>query len=234
MNEREIEICENIKKVKHKIAEAAAKVGKKAEDITLVGVTKNFPVSDIEYAVKHGIKIAGENRVQELMEKYDNVHPESWHLIGHLQKNKVKYIAGKVDLIHSVDSCELLSEINKQAGKNSVVQKVLIQVNTSNEESKFGCDPKEIHRIMEFASSLDNVKVKGIMTIAPLYVENVTARLHFDNTHKLYIDIKENKYDNIDMDILSMGMSSDFEEAILAGANMVRVGSAIFGKRIYN
>lgn len=233
MNQREYEISENIKKIGERIENACARAKRSPEDITLVTVTKNFPATDIEYALRHGIKIAGENRVQELMEKYDKVFPEAWHLIGHLQKNKVKYIAGKVDLIHSVDSAALLSEIDRQSKKCGVVQKVLIQVNTSGEESKFGCAPDEIYEILESASQFENIKVKGIMTIAPIYVKGVTARLHFDNTHKLYIDIKENKYDNIDMDILSMGMSSDFEDAILSGANMIRVGSAIFGKRNY-
>lgn len=233
MNSREYEISENIKKVKERINIACEKAGRSSDEISLVCVTKNFPASDIEYAVNCGIDIAGENRVQELMEKYDQVFPKQWHLIGHLQKNKVKYIAGKVELIHSVDSTELLNEIQKQAKKADVVQKILIQVNTSGEESKFGCAPEETDSLLKVASGLENVKVKGIMTIAPIYVNNVTPRLHFDNTRKLYIDIKANKYDNIDMDILSMGMSSDFEDAILAGANMIRVGSAIFGKRNY-
>lgn len=233
MNSREYEISENIKKVKERINAACEKAGRKSEEISLVCVTKNFPASDIEYAINCGIDIAGENRVQELMEKYTEVFPKQWHLIGHLQKNKVKYIAGKVELIHSVDSVELLNEIQKQAKKADAVQKILIQVNTSGEESKFGCAPEEMDMLLKHASALENVKVKGIMTIAPIYVNNVTPRLHFDNTRKLYIDIKANKYDNIDMDILSMGMSSDFEDAILSGANMIRVGSAIFGKRNY-
>ncbi len=233
MNSREFEISENIKKVKERINIACKKAGRKSEEISLVCVTKKFPASDIEYAINCGVDIAGENRVQELMEKYTEVFPKEWHIIGHLQKNKVKYIAGKVELIHSVDSAELLDEIQKQAKKADAVQKILLQVNTSGEESKFGCAPEELDSLLKHASALENVKVKGIMTIAPIYVNNVTPRLHFDNTRKLYIDIKANKYDNIDMEILSMGMSSDFEDAVLAGANMIRVGSAIFGKRNY-
>lgn len=233
MVDREMQICENIKRVFERIGNAAVKSGRNPEDITLVGVTKNFPASDIEYAIKGGIKIAGENRVQELLEKYDAVHPEKWHLIGHLQKNKVKYVAGKVDLIHSADSKELILEIDKQAKKANAIQDILVQVNTSGEETKFGCSKDELDEILECASGCENVKVRGLMTIAPLYVEGVTARLHFDNTRKLYIDIASNKYDNINMDYLSMGMSSDFEEAIACGANMVRVGSAIFGNRVY-
>ena len=232
MNEREYEIQENIKRVKERIFKACEKANRNPSEITLVGVTKNFPASDIEYAVKHGIEIAGENRVQELCEKYEAVHPKQWHLIGHLQKNKVKYIIDKVSLIHSADSKELVLEIDRQAKKRELVSDILIQVNTSGEETKFGAAPEEIDDILFCASECKNVRVRGMMTIAPLYVKNVTAMLHFDNTRKLYIDRKENKYDNISMDYLSMGMSSDFEEAIECGANMVRVGSAIFGKRV--
>ncbi len=233
MVDREAQICENVKRVLEKISNVAIKCGRKPEEITLVGVTKNFPASDIEYAIKGGINIAGENRVQELLEKYDAVHPKEWHLIGHLQKNKVKYIVGKVSLIHSADSKELIAEIDKQAKKIGVIQDILVQVNTSGEETKFGCDKDALGEIINFAAGCCNIRVRGLMTIAPLCVDTMTTRLHFDNTRKLYIDIAENKYDNIDMKYLSMGMSSDFEEAIASGSNMVRVGSAIFGKRIY-
>lgn len=233
MNERETEIRENIKKVAYKIENAAYKAGRNPKDITLVGVTKNFPASDIEYALNGGIEIAGENRVQELLEKYDEVKPAQWHLIGHLQKNKVKYIIDKVSLIHSADSMELICEINRQAKKHELISDILIQVNTSGEETKFGCSKDELDEIIGYASECSNIRVRGLMTIAPLYVENVTASLHFDNTHKLYIDIQKNKYDNVSMDYLSMGMSSDFEQAIMCGSNMVRIGSAIFGRRVY-
>lgn len=232
-NKRECEIAENIKRLKFEIGEAKVLAGRENDEITLVGVTKFFPPEDIFYAVKHGIKIAGENRVQEFLEKKDKVFPDEWHLIGHLQKNKAKYVSGKVSLIHSADTIELISEINRQAEKNGAVQNILIQVNTSGEETKSGCAPSELSEILSFSAGCKNVFVKGLMTIAPLYVKGVTATLHFDNTHKLYIDNKKNKYDNISMDILSMGMSADYKEAILSGANMIRVGSAIFGKRNY-
>lgn len=233
MNARELEIRENFKRVQERIAKAAQKDGRDIGDITFVGVTKNFPASDIEYAINAGLEIAGENRVQELCEKRNEVYPKQWHLIGHLQKNKVKYVAGKVDLIHSADSKELIGEIDRYAQKEKSVQDILIQVNTSNEQTKFGCSPDELDDILFYASTKKNIRVRGLMTIAPLYVENVTAMLHFDNTRKLYIDRKANKYDNICMDYLSMGMSADFEQAICCGSNMVRVGSAIFGQRIY-
>lgn len=233
MNKRELEIRENVKRVKERIERAAYKANWEPSDITLVGVTKNFPAEDIEYAINAGIEIAGENRVQELLEKYEKVKPKQWHLIGHLQKNKAKYIVGKVKLIHSVDSKELVCEIDRQAKKNDVIQDILIQVNTSNESTKFGCSTDELDDILFCASEKANIRVRGLMTIAPLYVKEVTTMLHFDNTRKLYIDRKENKYDNINMEYLSMGMSADFEQAIYCGANMVRVGSAVFGQRNY-
>lgn len=171
--------------------------------------------------------------MQELCDKFEQVHPKQWHLIGHLQTNKVKYIIDKADMIQSVDSLRLMEEIEKQAEKKDVTANILFQVNTSGEETKFGASVEEIYRLAEAAVAMRHIKVRGLMTIAPLYVKNVTSILHFDNTRKLYLDIKEKKYDNISMDYLSMGMSGDFEEAIACGSNMVRVGSAIFGKRDY-
>lgn len=233
MNEREKEIDENIKRVREKIANAAYKSGRDEKDITLVCVTKNFPTQDMNAAISCGIENVGENRVQEMCEKYDDVKGAKWHLIGHLQTNKVKYIIDKADMIQSVDSIRLLEEIQRQAEKKNIKKDILLQVNTSGEKTKFGSSIDELYEIIEKASSMKNITVKGIMTIAPLCVSGVSDRLHFDNTYKLYIDIKEKKYDNICMEYLSMGMSGDFENAIACGSNMVRIGSAIFGKRIY-
>ncbi len=231
MNEREYEISENIKRVKEKIANAAIKSGRSENDITFVCVTKNFLPDDINAAISCGISDIGENRVQEMCDKYDKVFPKKWHLIGHLQTNKVKYIVDKADLIQSVDSVKLLNEIENQAAKKDVVSEILLQVNTSGEETKFGASTEEMYELCERASSMKHVKVRGFMTIAPLYVSNISNTLHFNNTHKLCLDIMKKKYDNISMDYLSMGMSGDFEEAIMCGSNMVRIGSAIFGKR---
>lgn len=233
MTQRRQEISDNIKAVRERIAQAAEKAGKRPEDITLVGVTKNFGVEDMQAALDSGIEIVGENRVQELLDKYDRVRPQQWHMIGHLQTNKVKYIVGKVSLIQSVDSVHLLEEIEHQAEKKNVIADILLQVNTSGEQTKFGASVDEIWGLIEKVQTLSHIRVRGLMTIAPLYVSGVSNRLHFCNTQKLYIDIKEKKYDNISMDYLSMGMSGDFCEAILCGSNMVRVGSAIFGKRNY-
>lgn len=227
------QIADNIAWIKEKIALAAQRSGRTSDQITLVCVTKNFPAHVIRHAISNGADLFGENRVQELLEKYEQVHPRQWHLIGHLQTNKVKYVVGKVELIQSVDSIRLLEEIERQSQKLGTVSKVLFQVNTSGEETKYGAAPEELEAMCEKAAELSHVKVSGLMTIAPLCVSKVATRLHFANTRKLYIDIADRKYDNISMECLSMGMSADFEEAILEGSNMVRVGSAIFGKRIY-
>lgn len=227
------QIASNLESVRERIAQAAQRSGRPAEDIQLVCVTKNFPAHIIRHALDGGTCAFGENRVQELLDKYDKVRPQQWHLIGHLQTNKVKYVIDKVALIQSVDSVHLLEEIERQAEKHGVVSNVLLQVNTSGEESKFGAKPEDLYRLCEKAAELNHVKVSGLMTIAPLCVSEVATRLHFANTRKLYLDIADRKYDNISMACLSMGMSADFEMAILEGSNMVRVGSAIFGKRIY-
>ncbi len=233
MTQREKQIAENIAKVRARIAHAAEKCGRSAKEITLVAVTKNFPAEDINIALAHGITHIGENRVQEMSEKYDAVAPARWNLIGHLQTNKVKYIIGKTELIQSVDSIKLLDEIERRSVAENVVTDVLLQVNTSGEETKSGVLPQNIWPLLAHVETLENVRVKGLMTIAPLYIKDVSNTLHFDNTRKLYLDIKSRKYNNISMDILSMGMSGDFEEAIACGSNMVRVGSLIFGKRQY-
>ncbi|MBQ2891089.1 MAG: YggS family pyridoxal phosphate-dependent enzyme [Clostridia bacterium] len=224
-------ILENIKEVEKKIENAAKSAGRKRDEITLIGVSKTKPVSLIKEAVGCGIRVLGENRVQEIMEKFDHIEGAVWHLIGHLQKNKVKYIIDKVDLIHSVDSLELAKEIDKQAKKFDKVQKILIQVNISGEESKFGLPKEEVLPLLNEVKSLENVKVKGLMTMAPLGAGEDELHEIFGGLKKLSIDIKEKKVDNIDMEELSMGMSGDFEIAILEGATMVRVGTGIFGHR---
>lgn len=228
------EISANLKMVREKICAAAKKTGRTGEDITLIAVTKTHPPEMINEAIDCGVTDIGENKVQEIVEKYDKVKPVRWHLIGHLQTNKVKYIIDKVHMIHSVDSVRLMEEIDRQAKKHGVVMNILIQINISGEETKFGIRPDEIDEMLEAAERMSNVKVCGLMTILPKVDNTVSLRLHFINIRRIYIDISKKKYNNISMKYLSMGMSGDYEPAIEEGSNMVRVGRAIFGERNYD
>lgn len=226
---------ENLKTVEENILKACERADRKREDITLIAVSKTKPLSDIEQIYDLGIREFGENKVQELVEKYENIKaPVNWHLIGHLQTNKVKYIVDKVKLIHSVDSLKLATEINKEAIKKDVVVNILIEVNISNEATKFGIKKEEAINLIKEISKLSNVKVKGLMTIAPFVENSEDNREHFKNLYKLYVDIREKNLDNVSMEILSMGMTNDYEIAIEEGATMVRVGTGIFGERNYN
>lgn len=227
-------ICENLRIVEEKITAAAKKSGRKRSDILLVAVTKTHPCELMNEAIRAGVTDIGENKPQEVRDKFDSVLPVNWHLIGHLQTNKVKYVIDKCSLIHSVDSIKLMDEINRQAQKHGLVKDILIQVNISGEETKSGIAPDELDNLLLYAAKLTNIKVKGLMTIAPKTDNSITSKLHFDNMHRLFIDISEKKYDNISMEYLSMGMSGDYEQAIECGANIVRVGSAIFGARNYD
>lgn len=227
-------IRENLEDVERRITAAAEKSGRKREDITLVAVTKTHGADVMNEAIRIGVTDIGENKPQEVRDKFDYVLPAKWHLIGHLQSNKVKYIIDKVCLIHSVDSIKLMDEIERQAQKHDIVMDILIQVNISGEETKSGIAKEELEDLLLHAGTLNHVKVKGLMTIAPKTDNSVTNILHFDNMRQLFIDIKQKKYDNVNMSYLSMGMSGDFETAIECGANMVRVGSAIFGARDYS
>lgn len=227
------ELKKRLEDVRERIKRAAESAGRNAEDITLVAVTKTHEPDVINEAIDLGVTDIGENKVQEIIGKYDAVKPVRWHLIGHLQTNKVKYIIDKVAMIHSVDSIHLMDEIERQAEKHNLTMDILIQVNISGEESKFGISPDEIDTFLEHASCLKHVKIKGLMTILPKNDNPMNNRLHFVNINKLYLDISGKKYDNVSMECLSMGMSGDFEQAIPEGANMVRIGSAIFGKRVY-
>lgn len=226
-------ITKSLEKVRKNIQLAAQRSGRMAEDITLIAVTKTHSPEIINEAIDAGVTDIGENKVQEIMEKYDSVKPVRWHLIGHLQTNKVKYIIDKVHMIHSVDSIKLMDEIERRAEEHNISMNILIQVNISGEETKFGIRPDELETMLSYAGALKHVKVYGLMTIMPKIDDNVSNRLHFNNIRRIYIDISQKKYDNVSMQYLSMGMSSDYESAIEAGSNMVRVGSAIFGKRNY-
>ncbi len=226
---------ENLDLVKSNINKACERAGRNPEDVTLIAVSKTKPLSDIEELITYGVTEYGENKVQELVDKYENVStPVHWHLIGHLQTNKVKYIVDKACLIHSVDSVHLAEEIEKEAAKKNIIVPVLIQVNIAHEDTKFGIDEGTIYDIINKIKDLKHLKVKGLMTIAP-FVENPEEnRVYFRKMHQLLLDIKSKSIDNIDMCILSMGMTNDYEVAIEEGATMVRVGTGIFGERNYN
>lgn len=223
-------IAEKIAQVRDNIEKA-----KKTPDqeVTLIAVTKTHPPEMINEAIDCGITDIGENKVQEILEKYDKVKPVRWHLIGHLQTNKVKYIIDKVCLIHSVDSEKLMDEIERQAAKHGLVMDILIQVNISGEETKFGIAPEQIEQMLAHAGGLTHVRVLGLMTILPKLDNEFAKRLHFDNIFNKFVDFSSNKYDNVNMKYLSAGMSGDYELAVSCGSNMVRVGSAIFGEREY-
>ena len=222
-------IQDNVKRVLDEIASAAIKSGRKPEDVTLVGVTKTVGWEQAKELMEAGVMHLGENRVQSLLEKYDVLKDAPvWHLIGHLQTNKVKYIKDKVSLIHSVDSFRLAEEIDKQFQKAGRKAKILLQVNVSGEESKFGVTPNDAFCLAEQISNLSNVEVLGLMTMAPKTDHPEETRKFFYSLHKLSVDIGAKKYDNINMRHLSMGMSGDYKEAIYEGATIVRVGSALF------
>lgn len=227
-------IEKNLAEVEQKIKETAQNCGRESQSVRLIAVTKTYGVDVINRAIDAGVTDIGENRVQEIMEKYNDVKPVTWHLIGHLQKNKVKYIIDKVELIHSVDSFELAKEIDKQAKKHSKVQRILLEVNVSGEESKFGMKPEECVESCRRIAELDNVKIEGLMTIAPFVDEKEVLADVFKGLKGLACEIEEEKIAGVSMAELSMGMTNDFPTAIENGSTMVRVGTGIFGKRDYS
>jgi len=226
----------NYKYINERITEAAEKVGKKREDITLLAATKTVDADAINYAISLGLDHIGENRVQELLSKYDDYNLDNCSLqfIGHLQSNKVRQIVGKVDLIQSVDSVKLAKEISRQSVLSDVNTDILIEVNIGEEESKSGIKVENIENFIYEIKDFDNISIKGLMCIPPICENTQKIYEFFSKMHNNFIDISAKKIDNISMDILSMGMSSDYYEAILSGANMVRVGSALFGARDYS
>ena len=227
-------IKEQYLKTKEQVQEALSK-SPYAQDVTLVAVSKTHPVPDLMEAYEAGARDFGENKVQELTNKMPQMPSDiRWHMIGHLQRNKVKYIVGKVFLIHSVDSLRLAEEIDKESKKTDVISDILIQVNISHEETKFGTDREEAIQLVKDASKLSNIRIKGLMTIAPYTEDAEENRAYFRALKNLSIDIKALNLDNISMDFLSMGMSGDFIVAIEEGANLVRVGTNIFGARDYS
>lgn len=228
-------IKENIGHVNQLKARAAEKSGRRGDDILLVAVTKLHDVDEINEAIDCGITDIGENKVQEIMNKYDRVKPVRWHLIGHLQTNKVKYIIDKVAMIHSVDSLKLAEEIDKRAAQHGLTMDILIQVNSAMEESKFGITTAETGQmIQDILANCPNVRIRGLMCIAPFEDNPEDAKVYFEEVKKLYDEYGKIQHPNLDFKYLSMGMSNDFEVAIEAGSNLIRVGTMIFGARDYS
>ncbi len=226
-------IAQNIEIVKSNIEKACVRAGRKSEEITLIGVTKTHGADIINEGISSGLTHIGENRVQELCEKYDDIEKGvNIHLIGHLQSNKVKYIADKVDLIHSLDSKNLAKEISAQAVKKGRIIDTLVQVNISGEESKSGIAPDGLDELLEYVETLPGIKIKGLMTIPPIDAgEMLESRKIFEKLRILFEKKKKEQYNNTVMQHLSMGMTNDYEIAIEEGSTMVRVGRAIFGNR---
>ena len=228
-------LAENLETVEQNIREACKKVNRAREEVTLIAVSKTKPVSMLDKVYGLGIRDFGENKVQELSEKYSQLPEDiNWHLIGHLQTNKVKQVIGKTTLIHSVDSVRLAETIEKEAAKKDCMVPILIEVNVAEEESKFGFKVDEVLSAVETIATFPHVCIKGLMTIAP-FVENPEEnRSIFARLQKLSVDIRSKNIDNVSVDIISMGMTNDYQVAIEEGATMVRVGTGIFGAREYH
>jgi len=224
----------NLNKVEENILAACKKSGRNREDITLIAVSKTKPVSLLNEAYAAGVRDFGENKVQEMCEKHEVMDKDiRWHMIGHLQTNKVKYLIGKTALIHSVDSYKLACEIEKQAAKHNCIMDILIEVNIAEEESKFGLAEEEVLHLVKEVSKLPHVRIQGLMTVAPYVVDSEENRPFFRKIKQLSVDIDNQNIDNVSMNILSMGMTGDYMVAIEEGATMVRVGTGIFGERNY-
>lgn len=227
-------LIENVTEVERRIQAACDRAGRSRDEVTLIAVSKTKPVSDIEEVLTTGIRDFGENKVQELTDKYE-VLPKDirWHMIGHLQRNKVKYLMDKVVLIHSVDSLRLAEQIDHEAARAGTTVNVLIEVNVAEEETKFGTTCAAAIELVEAAAKLPHIHIRGLMTIAPFTDNPEENRQYFQKLRQLSVDIKSKNIDNVDMDELSMGMTGDYEVAIEEGATMVRVGTGIFGERNY-
>ncbi|MCI8858881.1 MAG: YggS family pyridoxal phosphate-dependent enzyme [Lachnospiraceae bacterium] len=234
MAEYKKSVGDNINQVLDNIKSACKKSGRKPEDVTLIAVSKTKPLPMLQEAYEAGSRNFGENKVQEIMDKYPQLPPDiRWHMIGHLQRNKVKYIIDKVTLIHSVDSLRLAEEISNQAQKKQVDIDILVEVNIAGEESKFGTSREEVFQLVEEIAKLPNIFIKGLMTIAPFVANPEDNRKYFRQIRELSVDIMNKNIDNVTMSVLSMGMTGDYMVAIEEGATMVRVGTGIFGERTY-
>ncbi|MCH5268127.1 MAG: YggS family pyridoxal phosphate-dependent enzyme [Lachnospiraceae bacterium] len=227
-------IRENLQEVENNIVAACERSNRNAGDVTLIAVSKTKPIAMIEEAISAGKKEFGENKAQEMKEKYDTLPKDvKWHFIGHLQTNKVKYVVGRAALIHSVDSLHLAEAIQRECEKREVQAEVLVEVNVAGEDSKFGVKPEETENLVREIAKLSRIHVCGLMTIAPFVENSEENRWIFRKLHKLSVDISSKNIDNIDMNVLSMGMTNDYEVAVEEGATHVRVGTGIFGERNY-
>lgn len=229
------DIEHNLETIRERIYKAAISVGRNPEEITLMAVTKTVEPIFINHAIENGINLIGENKVQEFLSKkpFLNLEHCQAHLIGHLQTNKVKQIVSEVSMIQSLDSIKLAKEISKRSCEKGIITPCLIEVNIGYEESKTGLELASLEELLNEASQLEGLKIKGLMTIPPICDDDKELDKYFSQMHKIFIDIKSKKLDNIDMCTLSMGMSSDYEAAVRNGSTLVRVGSSIFGARIY-
>ena len=235
LEQRREDICYNLDVINEKIAEAAIKSGRNPEDVRLMAVTKTVDPMFINFALDHGVNLIGENRVQELLRKKDELHLDGVekHLIGHLQTNKAGQIVGVADMIQSVDSVKIAKEIAKQSIKKGIETDVLLEINIGAEENKTGFDLGEFRESVYEIAEIGGIHVKGLMSVPPICENDTILCKFFENIYNIYVDIRAKKIDNISMQILSMGMSGDYEKAILCGSELVRIGSAIFGPRIY-
>ncbi len=225
---------ENLEQVEHESQEACRRSKRDRSEVTLIAVSKTKPVETLQEAYDLGVRVFGENKVQEMADKYEALPDDiQWHLIGHLQRNKVKYIIDKAVLIHSVDSLRLAETIEKEAQKRDITAHILLEVNVAKEESKFGVFPEDLEELVDQIAKLPHIQVDGLMTIAPFVADPEENRPVFRELRKLSVDITKKKVDNVTMSVLSMGMTNDYQVAIEEGATMVRVGTGIFGARNY-
>ncbi|MCI8824491.1 MAG: YggS family pyridoxal phosphate-dependent enzyme [Lachnospiraceae bacterium] len=228
-------LIENYKSVLNEVMYSCEKAGRNENEVTLIAVSKTKPVCDIEELYRYGVREFGENKVQELCDKYEKLPKDiKWHMIGHLQRNKVKYLIDKVEMIHSVDSVRLAKTIEEEAAKKQLTINILIEVNVAEEESKFGLKYEETLNMIKEISDFAHIQIRGLMTIAPFTKTEEDNRIYFKKLKKLAVDIDSKNIHNVSMDFLSMGMTGDYHTAIEEGATHVRVGTAIFGERNYN
>ncbi|PAB58849.1 YggS family pyridoxal phosphate-dependent enzyme [Anaeromicrobium sediminis] len=227
-------IKENIDHVRSEIDEICKKVDRDSNEVTLIAVTKTIDTARIGQALNENIKDVGENKVQEIMNKYEEIKDAKIHMIGHLQTNKVKYIIDKVSLIHSLDRVSLAKEINKRAKQHNIIMDTLVQVNVANEETKFGLKVEAVESFLEEIKHMENIRVVGLMTIAPYEEDSENVRIYFKGLKKIFEELKGKDYSNVNMKYLSMGMTNDYKVAIEEGANFIRIGTGIFGLRNYD
>ena len=227
-------IAYNLSLIEEKITLACERAGRSREEVKLIAVSKTKPVEDIQEAIAYGIRSFGENKVQELKEKIEILGDElDWHLIGHLQTNKVKYIVGKVSLIHSLENMRLAEALDKEAKKRKAIVDILVEVNVAKEDSKFGIKPEDAEGFIRQVSEFENIRIKGLMTVAPYTDIPEENRKYFKELKKIMVDLNRKNIHNVNMSVLSMGMTGDYEVAIEEGATLVRVGTGIFGNRNY-